>query len=169
MPDNLDEPTHAAMRETAGQGPWAGKLAGAAGARVRIGSFDDHYRWLIGLCDRVDLWRTTYVHPLAGPGAIVEWLKATGLRVVIDGTCLGPTEMGTQVHTISLIGGLAALGIAGLHLSVSAAVGFIAVAGISVQNGVIMATQINELLQKGRSVADAILEGSTLRLRPIRA
>jgi len=39
----------------------------------------------------------------------------------------------------TLIGGLAALGMAGLHLSVSAAVGFIAVAGISVQNGVIMA------------------------------
>jgi heavy metal efflux system protein len=67
----------------------------------------------------------------------------------------------------TLIGGLAALGIAGLHLSVSAAVGFIAVAGISVQNGVIMASQFNELMQKGRTMADAILEGAVLRLRPI--
>ncbi len=67
----------------------------------------------------------------------------------------------------TLIGGLAGLAIAGLHLSVSAAVGFIAVAGISVQNGVIMASQFNELLQKGRSLSDAILEGSVLRLRPI--
>src|ERR1017187_6309980 len=42
----------------------------------------------------------------------------------------------------TLIGGLAGLAITGLHLSVSAAVGFIAVAGISVQNGVIMVEQI---------------------------
>jgi cobalt-zinc-cadmium resistance protein CzcA len=67
----------------------------------------------------------------------------------------------------TLIGGLAALGIAGLHMSVSAAVGFIAVAGISVQNGVIMASQFNELMQKGRTIGDAILEGAVLRLRPI--
>jgi len=67
----------------------------------------------------------------------------------------------------TLIGGLAGLAVAGLHLSVSAAVGFIAVAGISVQNGVIMASQFNELIQKGRSVDDAILHGAVLRLRPI--
>jgi cobalt-zinc-cadmium resistance protein CzcA len=67
----------------------------------------------------------------------------------------------------TLIGGLAALGIAGLHMSVSAAVGFIAVAGISVQNGVIMASQFNDLIKKGRSIGDAILEGAVLRLRPI--
>jgi cobalt-zinc-cadmium resistance protein CzcA len=67
----------------------------------------------------------------------------------------------------TLIGGLAGLAISGLHLSVSAAVGFIAVAGISVQNGVIMASQFNELIQNGRSVLDAILEGAVLRLRPI--
>ena len=67
----------------------------------------------------------------------------------------------------TLIGGLAGLAAAGLHLSVSAAVGFIAVAGISVQNGVIMASQFNELMQKGRTMADAILEGAVLRLRPI--
>ncbi|MGZ5177617.1 MAG: efflux RND transporter permease subunit, partial [Burkholderiales bacterium] len=67
----------------------------------------------------------------------------------------------------TLIGGLAGLAVAGLHLSVSAAVGFIAVAGISVQNGVIMASQFNELMQKGRTLADAISEGAVLRLRPI--
>jgi cobalt-zinc-cadmium resistance protein CzcA len=67
----------------------------------------------------------------------------------------------------TLIGGLAGLALAGLHLSVSAAVGFIAVAGISVQNGVIMASQFNELMQKGRTMADAILDGAVLRLRPI--
>ena len=67
----------------------------------------------------------------------------------------------------TLIGGMAGLAIAGLHLSVSAAVGFIAVAGISVQNGVIMVEQFLELLQKGKPLMEAVSEGAALRLRPI--
>ena len=67
----------------------------------------------------------------------------------------------------TLIGGFAGLGLAGLHLSISAAVGFIALAGISVQNGVIMVEQIKHLILEGFTVADAILEGAVVRLRPI--
>jgi len=67
----------------------------------------------------------------------------------------------------TLIGGIAGLGLAGLHLSVSAAVGFIAVAGISVQNGVIMVEQIVEYLERGASFADAVANGAAMRLRPI--
>jgi cobalt-zinc-cadmium resistance protein CzcA len=67
----------------------------------------------------------------------------------------------------AMIGGIAALALAGLHFSVSAAVGFIAVAGISVQNGVIMVEQIVELLHKERSVLAAAIEGAVSRLRPI--
>jgi heavy metal efflux system protein len=67
----------------------------------------------------------------------------------------------------TLIGGLAGLAIAGLHLSVSAAVGFIAVAGISVQNGVIMVEQFTEIMRKGKSLEEAVLEGAVSRLRPI--
>ncbi len=67
----------------------------------------------------------------------------------------------------TLIGGLAGLGLAGLHLSVSAAVGFIAVAGISVQNGVIMVEQFMEIMLQGKSLSVAVLEGAIQRLRPI--
>jgi len=67
----------------------------------------------------------------------------------------------------SLIGGFAGLALAGLHLSISAAVGFIALAGISVQNGVIMVEQFNHLLLEGRSITEAVLEGAVVRLRPI--
>jgi len=67
----------------------------------------------------------------------------------------------------TLIGGLAALGLAGLNLSVSAAVGFIAVAGISVQNSVIMAEEVLMRIKQGQSTAEAILEGAVSRLRPI--
>jgi cobalt-zinc-cadmium resistance protein CzcA len=67
----------------------------------------------------------------------------------------------------TLIGGLGGLWLAGLHLSVSAAVGFIALAGISVQNGVIMVEQIKHLILEGTAVAEAVLEGAVARLRPI--
>lgn len=67
----------------------------------------------------------------------------------------------------TLIGGIGGLALAGLHLSVSAAVGFIAVAGISVQNGVIMVEQIMELSLKGRDPRASVVEGALLRLRPI--
>ncbi len=67
----------------------------------------------------------------------------------------------------TLIGGLAALGLAGLNLSVSAAVGFIAVAGISVQNSVIMVEEVILRIRDGESIYNAILDGAVSRLRPI--
>ena len=67
----------------------------------------------------------------------------------------------------TLIGGIAGLALAGLNLSVSAAVGFIAVAGISVQNGVIMVEQVMELMKKGHERSQSVIEGAVLRLRPI--
>lgn len=65
------------------------------------------------------------------------------------------------------VGGVAALALAGLHMSVSAAVGFIAVAGISVQNGVVMLEHITHRYDNGDSYAVAVIEGAVDRLRPI--
>lgn len=65
------------------------------------------------------------------------------------------------------IGGIAALGLAGLHMSVSAAVGFIAVAGISVQNGVVMLEHITHRYANGDRYDVAVMEGAVDRLRPI--
>ena len=65
------------------------------------------------------------------------------------------------------IGGLSGLALSGLHLSVSSAVGFIAVAGISVQNGVIMVEQFIASIRYGKTVNESVLEGAKLRLRPI--
>jgi len=67
----------------------------------------------------------------------------------------------------ALIGGIAGLALTGLHFSVSAAVGFIAVAGISVQNGVIMVEQIVEVARGGAAPFDSAVEGAAARLRPI--
>lgn len=81
MPDNLDEPAHVLMREVAASGPWAGKLAGAAGKRAPRHHADWYYRALRGSVARLDVWRTIYHHPLAGGAqAVVEWFKGSGLR-----------------------------------------------------------------------------------------
>jgi trans-aconitate 2-methyltransferase len=84
MPDNLGEPTHVLMRETAAEAPFADKLASAAASRESIGAFEDYYAALAPRSARVDLWRTVYAHVLAGPEAIVEWVKGTGLRPFLD-------------------------------------------------------------------------------------
>ena len=68
---------------------------------------------------------------------------------------------------LTLIGGFIGLALAGLHLSVSAAVGFIAVSGISVQNGVIMVEEMIALLNNGASFGEAVLDGAVRRLRPV--
>ncbi len=67
----------------------------------------------------------------------------------------------------AMIGGLLILLITGINLSVSAAVGFIALFGIAVQNGVILVSQLNKLRREGQSLHDAIVNGSVSRLRPV--
>ncbi|HZZ12044.1 MAG TPA: trans-aconitate 2-methyltransferase [Paraburkholderia sp.] len=79
MPDNLDEPAHRLMRATAADGPWAAKLTGVA--RTQRFNADWYYPLLTPLCERVDVWRTVYYHPLAGGAdAVVEWFKGSALR-----------------------------------------------------------------------------------------
>ena len=67
----------------------------------------------------------------------------------------------------AMIGGLLILLITGINLSVSAAVGFIALFGIAVQNGVILVSQFKKLRREGLSLHDAIVNGSVSRLRPV--
>ncbi len=80
MPDNLEEPTHVAMREVASGGSWADRMAKADFARTTIGNASFYYQLLRPLSQRVEVWRTTYHHPLQGLDGIVEWFKGSGLR-----------------------------------------------------------------------------------------
>ncbi len=79
MPDNLDEPSHFTMRETARDPRWSKRLSGADSERTTIGTPQSYYTILKPLCRRVDVWRTTYHHPLEGPDGIVEWFRGSGL------------------------------------------------------------------------------------------
>ena len=67
----------------------------------------------------------------------------------------------------ALSGGIMALWLRGIPLSISAAVGFIALCGVSVLNGLVLVTFIQKLLPESRSPRSAILEGAVMRLRPV--
>ncbi len=65
------------------------------------------------------------------------------------------------------IGGLVALFISGQYLSVPSAIGFIAVFGVAMLNGIVLISFINEQREKGLSVGEAVRKGCELRLRPV--
>lgn len=68
---------------------------------------------------------------------------------------------------LAIVGGVLALFVAGLPFSISAGVGFIALFGVAVLDGVVMVSYINHLREEGRSVRQAVREGAEARLRPI--
>lgn len=89
VPDNYEEPTHRAMRETALlDGPWFRHFqALPAGQRPDFDPVEtpaDYYNALIPFCDKVDIWHTFYQHPLDSPGEIVEWVKGSGLQPFLN-------------------------------------------------------------------------------------
>jgi trans-aconitate 2-methyltransferase len=84
VPDNLDEPSHRLMRETAAAGPWAAKIGDAAGLRAPRLAAHRVYDLLAPLAGWADVWHTIYQHPMPSARAIVDWLRSTGLRPFID-------------------------------------------------------------------------------------
>ena len=68
---------------------------------------------------------------------------------------------------LSLLGGLLALNVRGMTFNVSSAVGFIALFGLTIQNGVIMISHINSLRRDGMPLRAAVVEGAAHRLRPV--
>ncbi|MDX9845254.1 MAG: CusA/CzcA family heavy metal efflux RND transporter [Aquabacterium sp.] len=68
---------------------------------------------------------------------------------------------------LALIGGVVGLAVAGEYLSVPASVGFIALLGIAVLNGVVMVSYFNQLIEEGRTPRQAVVEGAKRRLRPV--
>lgn len=68
---------------------------------------------------------------------------------------------------LALTGGVLAIWVRGIPLSISAGVGFIALSGVAVLNGVVMVSFINQLRREGRPLIDAITDGAVTRLRPV--
>ena len=81
-PDNMEEPAHRLARQVAGEAPWAAKTGSVKHPPRHSASW--YYELLKPHCGVLDVWRTTYHHPLAGAAAVVEWFKGTALRPYLD-------------------------------------------------------------------------------------
>ncbi len=95
---------------------------------------------------------------------------ALSLIFIMLFTAFGNVRHAIIVYTgvpLALTGGVFGLWLRGMPFSISAGVGFIALSGVAVLNGVVMITFINELLDSGKSTRDAVIEGSFARLRPV--
>lgn len=68
---------------------------------------------------------------------------------------------------LALVGGVVALWLTGQNLSVPSSVGFIALFGIALENGMVLVTYLNQLLRNGVHVDEASVQGASLRLRPV--
>lgn len=85
-------------------------------------------------------------------------------------TTFGSVRQALLIYTgipFAVVGGVFALFLRGMPFSISAGVGFIALFGVAVLNGVVMVSYINRLREEGRSVRDAVREGAMTRLRPV--
>jgi heavy metal efflux system protein len=68
---------------------------------------------------------------------------------------------------MALMGGVVSLWLRDMPFSITAAVGFIALSGVAVLNGLVMISYFNQLREEGKDVHDAVMEGSLTRLRPV--
>jgi cobalt-zinc-cadmium resistance protein CzcA len=85
-------------------------------------------------------------------------------------TAFNSTKYATMIIAnvpFATIGGIFALFVSGQYVSVPSAIGFIAVFGVAMLNGIVLISFINELRDQGLSVADAVRKGAELRLRPV--
>lgn len=85
-------------------------------------------------------------------------------------TTFGSVKQALLIYTgipFAIVGGIFALFLRGMPFSISAGVGFIALFGVAVLNGVVMVSYINKLREEGKSVAAAVREGAMTRLRPV--
>ncbi|MDQ7015692.1 MAG: CusA/CzcA family heavy metal efflux RND transporter [Gammaproteobacteria bacterium] len=95
---------------------------------------------------------------------------AIGLIFLLLFSTFGSARQAALVLTnipFAMIGGVFALWFSGEYMSVPASVGFIALLGIAVLNGVVMLTYFNQLLAHGVPMAEVVLEGAKRRLRPV--
>jgi trans-aconitate 2-methyltransferase len=94
MPRNFDAPSHALMRATAADGSWAARLAPQSttgtgqGTLLRLDPVKApqfYYDLLVGLAaGGLDLWETEYLHVLEGADPVLEWVRGSALRPVIE-------------------------------------------------------------------------------------
>ena len=101
-PDNLEEPAHRLARDIAASAQWVDRIGDVKHPDRHPAAY--YFQLLRGHCAEVDVWRTTYHHPLSGGhAAVVEWFKGSALRPYLQK--LGEAEqeefLEAYLHAIS--------------------------------------------------------------------
>lgn len=84
VPANFDAPSHALMREIATSPRWRAALAGVLRHADAVETPATYLEVLARAGWTVDAWQTTYLHLLSGDDAVLDWVRGTGLRPVLD-------------------------------------------------------------------------------------
>ena len=90
MPLSWQAPSHRLMRETLADGGPDGKALGTeklrrAVARKWVQAAAEYYDFLVGCTRTLDIWEAEYLHILEGDNPVLEWVKGTGLRPILNG------------------------------------------------------------------------------------
>ncbi len=83
VPDNFHSPSHVLMRELAESARWAPMLTGVLRHLDAVSPAADYLALLNSTGLRTSAWQTRYLHVLAGPDPVLEWVRGTGLRPVL--------------------------------------------------------------------------------------
>ncbi|MEO6785620.1 MAG: CusA/CzcA family heavy metal efflux RND transporter, partial [Chthoniobacteraceae bacterium] len=95
---------------------------------------------------------------------------ALGIIFILLFLSFGSMRQAVLVYTgipLAITGGVFAIWLRGMPFTISAGVGFIALSGVAVLNGVMMVSYFNQLREEGRALHDAVMNGALTRLRPV--
>ena len=116
-------------------------------------------------------WGGTYEHLISATKRLYVVVPVALLLIfMMLFAAFGSTTQALIIFTgvpLAWTGGIVSLWLRGIPLSISAAVGFIALSGVAVLNGVVMISFINKLREEGMDLGPAVVEGSLTRLRPV--
>jgi cobalt-zinc-cadmium resistance protein CzcA len=141
-----------------------------------IGSFVDEARRLIQAQIQlppgyVMTWGGTFEHMESGRLRLIVAVPVTFVIIfILLFITFKSIKQALLIFTgipFALTGGVLALWLRGMDFSMSAGIGFIAVSGVAVLNGVVMVAFINQLRERGSALEKAIMDGAVTRLRPV--
>lgn len=84
VPDNFDQPSHTVVRELRESDRWRDRLGEDADRRIGVERPDTYLHALVTAGLEPDVWQTEYLHVLSGTDPVLEWVKGTALRPVLD-------------------------------------------------------------------------------------
>lgn len=103
VPGNFDAPSHTILSELRRSPQWSGKLGEGADRTSSVRDPMEYAALLTDLGFEVDAWETTYCHLLSGENPVLEWVKGTGLRPVLEILNSGETGEFLELYGARLI------------------------------------------------------------------